>query len=69
MHLVAFVKLYVIISYMEIIVNTINGTYIVPRERADELMTWLQQNAIKQGQQPIGEIKEGSYTGRQLINE
>lgn len=54
---------------MEIVVNTINGTYIVPRERADELITWLQQNAVKQGQQPIGEIKEGNYTGRQLINE
>jgi hypothetical protein len=54
---------------MEIIVNTIAGTYIVPREKADQLIAWLQQNAVKQGQQPIGEVQQGQYTGRQLINE
>ena len=54
---------------MEITVNTIYGTFIVPREKSDQLIAWLQANAIKQGQQPIGEVKEGSYTGRQLINE
>lgn len=58
---------------MEIIINTINGTYIVPRDRADELMTWLQQNAIKQSPKAIGEVKIGEYSeeylGRQLINE
>jgi hypothetical protein len=54
---------------MEITVNTIYGTFIVPRERADQLISWLQVNAIKQGQQPIGEVQQGNYTGRQLINE
>jgi hypothetical protein len=54
---------------MEIIVNTIAGTFIVPKEKADQLIAWLQQNAVKQGQQPIGEVHQGQYTGRQLINE
>ena len=54
---------------MEIVVNTIHGTFIVPSNKADQLIDWLQQNAVKQGQQPIGEVQQGSYTGRQLINE
>lgn len=54
---------------MEITVNTIYGTFIVPREKADQLIAWLQANAVKQGQQPIGEVQQGNYTGRQLINE
>ena len=55
---------------MEIIVNTLYGTYIVPASKADQLVAWLQQNAVKQGQQPIGEIKQdGNYSGKQLINE
>ena len=54
---------------MEITVNTMHGMFIVPREKVDQLISWLQVNAVKQGQQPIGEVKEGEYTGRQLINE
>ena len=54
---------------MEITVNTIYGTYIVPSEKADQLIAWLQSNAVKQGHQPIGEVQQGEYTGRQLINE
>jgi len=54
---------------MEIIVNTINGTYIVPREKQDLLIQWLEVNAVKPGAKPIGEIREGASTGRQLINE
>jgi hypothetical protein len=54
---------------MEIIVNTIHGTFIVPLNKTDELISWLQNNAVKQGQQTIGEVQQGSYTGRQLINE
>lgn len=69
MHLVAFVKLVYIIYDMETIVNTINGTYIVPADKLDQLLQWLELNAVKPGAKPIGEIKEGQYTGRQLINE
>lgn len=54
---------------METIVNTINGTYIVPADKQDQLIQWLEINAVRPGQKPIGEIKEGQYTGRQLINE
>jgi hypothetical protein len=54
---------------METIVNTINGAYIVPADKQDQLIQWLEINAVRPGQKPIGEIKEGQYTGRQLINE
>jgi hypothetical protein len=56
---------------MEITVNTIYGTFIVPREKADQLLAWLQQNAVKAGQQPIRETSNDNqgFTGRQLINE
>jgi hypothetical protein len=54
---------------MSITVNTLYGTFIVPDEKQDQLIQWLQTNAVKAGQEPIGEIKEDNYTGRQLINE
>jgi hypothetical protein len=54
---------------METVINTINGTYIVPANKLDQLIQWLEINAIKPNAKPIGEIKEGNYTGRQLINE
>jgi hypothetical protein len=54
---------------MEIIVSTIQGTFIVPQTKTEELIHWLQQNAVKQGQKTVGEIKENEYSGRQLINE
>lgn len=56
---------------MEITVNTIYGTFIVPPEKADQLLAWLQQNAVKAGQQPIRETTNDNqgFTGRQLINE
>lgn len=56
---------------MEITVNTIYGTFIVPKEKTDQLLTWLMQNAVKAGQQPIRETSNDNqgFTGRQLINE
>lgn len=54
---------------METIVNTINGTYIVPADKQDQLIQWLELNAVKPGHKTVGETKEGVYTGRQLINE
>jgi hypothetical protein len=55
---------------MQIVINTIQGTFIVPPEKESSLIMWLQQNAIKVGQQPVHEQQgHGSYTGRQLINE
>lgn len=59
---------------MEITVNTIYGTFIVPKEKTDQLLTWLLQNAIKANQQPIRETDQSqtnnqNYTGRQLIHD
>jgi hypothetical protein len=56
---------------MQIVINTINGTYVVPPEKETSLIMWLQQNAIKTGQQPVSEQSQqtGQYTGRQLLSE
>ena len=57
---------------MQIVINTIQGTFIVPSEKQAELIMWLQRNAIKAGQEPVREqANQGNqvYTGRQLINE
>ena len=57
---------------MQIVINTIQGTFIVPSEKQAELIHWLQNNAIKAGQESVREqVSQGNfnYTGRQLINE
>lgn len=56
---------------MQIVINTMQGTFIVPSEKQAELVYWLQNNAIKAGQQTVREevVQSGNYTGRQLINE
>ena len=58
---------------MQISIQTQAGLFIVPSEREAALIMWLQQNAIKAGQQTVYEqgqtISRDSYTGRQLINE
>ena len=52
-----------------ITVNTYKGTYIVPSEKQEQLIAWLQQNAI-QVQQKITEIQEiTNIEPRHLINE
>jgi hypothetical protein len=54
---------------MDITVNTMYGTFIVPSNKADDLVKWLEANAVKAGQRPVAEEQNSSYTGRQLINE
>ena len=57
---------------MQIVINTIQGTFLVPTDKQAELIHWLQTNAIKAGQQQVREevSQNGqTYTGRQLINE
>jgi hypothetical protein len=57
---------------MQIVINTIQGTFIVPSEKQSELIYWLQNNAIKAGQEPVREQVQqngNTYTGRQLISE
>lgn len=58
----------------EIIINTIEGTFIVPAERQQDLLYWLKLNAVKAGQQTIREysnqpLPNDNYIGRTLINE
>jgi hypothetical protein len=56
----------------ETVINTIEGTFIVPAEKQQELLMWLKTYAIKAGQQPIREYSnniDSSYVGRTLINE
>jgi|688.fasta_scaffold1040629_2 hypothetical protein len=57
---------------MQIVIHTIEGTFIVPTDKQAELVYWLKNNAIKAGQQQVREeVTQGgqTYTGRQLINE
>ena len=54
---------------MQIIINTIAGTFVVPPEKESQLILWLQSNAIKVGQQPVTETQNSGYTGRQLLSE
>lgn len=58
---------------MQITIQTTHGLWIVPESKESELVYWLQQNAIKAGQQAVYEqghtISRDTYTGRQLINE
>ena len=50
---------------METIVNTIQGTFIVPKNKEAALINWLQANAIRQGAQNLGEGT--GYSGQQYI--
>jgi hypothetical protein len=58
---------------MQITIQTRAGLFIVPDSKEMELVNWLQQNAIKAGQQTVYEqgqtVSQNPYTGRQLINE
>ena len=58
---------------MQISIQTRAGLFIVPSEKESSLIMWLQQNAIKAGQQTVYEqgqtISNDGYTGRQLISE
>jgi hypothetical protein len=55
---------------VQITINTIQGTFVVPHEKESSLILWLQQNAIRVGQQPIREQSpDQNYSDRQLITE
>ena len=58
--------------FMSIVINTMQGTFIVPNEKQADLICWLQTNAIRANQAPVREHftqGETSYIGRQLITE
>jgi hypothetical protein len=52
---------------MSLTINTIYGTFIVPDNKQDELVAWLQANAVKPNQTTEG--TQPTYNGQQLINE
>jgi len=56
---------------MTVTINTTQGTFIVPPEKHDMLVQWLQANAVRYDQQFVREIKsvEQHNSGRRLINE
>ncbi len=53
---------------MQIVINTIEGTFVVPTEKHTELIYWLKSNAIKVGQQSVKEQTGSASSGTQLIN-
>ena len=55
---------------MQIVIHTIEGTFIVPTEKQSELLFWLKNNAVKAGTQSVREnTGTQPYPGRQLISE
>jgi len=57
---------------MQITIQTRAGLFIVPDSKEADLIMWLQQNAIKAGQQTVyeqGTTVSQNYTGRQLLGE
>jgi hypothetical protein len=56
---------------MTVTINTTQGTFIVPSEKHDMLIQWLQVNAVRYDQQFVREIKGAEQHGdvRRLINE
>lgn len=55
---------------MQIVIHTIEGTFLVPTEKQAELIHWLNMNAIKAGGNQVREqtINQNSV-GRQLLSE
>jgi hypothetical protein len=58
---------------MQVSIQTTQGLFIVPDHKEAELVYWLQQNAIKAGQQQVYEqgqtVSQDVYSGRQLLSE
>jgi hypothetical protein len=64
---------------MQIIINTIEGTFIVPTERQADLIYWLKHNATKVDLNTVGEqcsqpyVNSSqpyqNYSGKRLLNE
>jgi hypothetical protein len=54
---------------MEITIQTMQGTFIVPQNKVSELIMWLQANAINANQQAVRETRNGRNGATQLISE
>ena len=45
------------------------GTFEISNDKLMELVGWLSKNeAVKINQQPIKEVNNGGFTGRELLN-
>jgi len=53
---------------MQIVINTNEGTFVVPTERQAELIYWLKNNANRVDQRPVKEQNNSALTSTQLIN-
>ena len=62
---------------MNIVVNTSNGTFIVPSEKESSLIAWLQANALRPGASKLQEelnnpnnVNQGfNVSQRHLLND
>lgn len=54
---------------MNITIYTPQGTYLVPFEKQDAFIKWLNQNAIKVENKVTEVLQPGINTSRHLINE
>ena len=55
---------------MQIVIQTIQGTFIVPTDKQAELIHWLEINAVRAGAHNVREnANQQNYVGRQLISE
>ena len=55
----------------DITITTIEGTFIVPKDKQADLLFWLKQNAVRAGQRTVHEYRENqtNSTERILITE
>jgi hypothetical protein len=56
---------------MQIVINTIEGTFVVPKEREADLIYWLKHNANRIDGGSVWEQRNQTVPspGRQLLNE
>jgi len=54
---------------MNITIQTYRGTYIVPADKQEQLIAWLEQHAVNVSQQKITEVENDINHSRFLINE
>lgn len=56
---------------MQIVINTIEGTFVVPKEREADLIYWLKHNANRINSSSVWEQQSptSQFVGRQVLNE
>lgn len=55
---------------MEVTIQTMYGTFIVPASKIPELVMWLKANAVQANtNNTVQEIRDGSATNRHLLND